>query len=420
MRRASHPFQVFVKPAGAVCNLDCGYCYYLKKQQLFPKDVPLRMPDDLLEHYIIQHIEASPEEVLRFSWHGGEPTILGLDYYRKIIALQRKHAAGGRRILNGIQTNGMLLNDEWCRFFAAEDFSVGLSLDGPRELHDLYRVTRGGQTTHKQAMHAYRLLKQHHVPCDLLCVVHRGNVLHPLQVYRFFKEIGAMELSFLPAVEPAPGTAEGISLHTVPAQAYGSFLCAIFDEWVRQDIGRIRVQIIEEAARMASGLEPSLCIFRETCGEIPVIEHNGDFFACDHFVDAAHRQGNIRDTSLVDLLESPGQLSFGQAKREGLPECCRRCDVLRMCRGGCPKDRFLQSPDGEPGLNFLCEGLKRFFNHCRPYLASMAELERAGQPREQLMQLARLMSAESYPETGRNDPCPCGSGRKYKKCCMAR
>ena len=416
----SHPFQVFVKPAGAVCNLDCGYCYYLKTQRLFPKDVPLRMPDDLLEHYIIQHIEASPEEVIHFSWHGGEPTILGLDYYRKIAALQRKHAAGGRRIVNGIQTNGMLLNDEWCRFFAAEDFSVGLSLDGPRELHDLYRVTRDGQTTYKQAMRAYRLLRQYHVPCDLLCVVHRGNVHHPLQVYRFFKEIGARELSFLPAVEPAPGTAEGISPHTVPAQAYGSFLCAIFDEWIRQDIGRIRVQIIEEAARMASGLEPSLCIFRETCGEIPVIEHNGDFFACDHFVDAAHRQGNIRDTSLVDLLESPGQLSFGQAKRDRLPEYCRRCDVLPMCRGGCPKDRFLKSPDGEPGLNFLCEGLKRFFKHCRPYLTSMAELERAGQPRERLMQLAQLMGAESYPEAGRNDPCPCGSGRKYKKCCLTK
>jgi uncharacterized protein len=415
--KASRPFQIFVKPAGAACNLDCSYCYYLKKQHLFPASGSFRMADELLESYIIQHIETSPEEVVYFSWHGGEPTILGLEYYRRIVRIQREHHADGRRIVNGIQTNGILLNEEWCHFLAKEGFSVGLSLDGPPELHDRYRVTKAQKPTHREVMQSYRLLKQHRIPCDLLCVIHQGNVAHPAQIYRFFKEIGAQDLSFLPVVESRPEIREGISPHTVSARAYGIFLCTVFDEWIRHDIGQIRVQIFEEAARTAAGQEHLLCLFRETCGDIPVLEHNGDFFSCDHFVDAPHRLGTLREKPLIELLESPGQKAFGQAKWDRLPDYCRKCDVLSYCHGGCPKDRFLRTPDGEEGLNYLCQGFKQFFTHSRPYLVSMATLTQAGQPREGVMRLAQLMSAETFPDAGRNNPCPCGSGRKYKKCC---
>ena len=274
------------------------------------------MSEDLLEEYIVQHIEASPSPAITFSWHGGEPTILGLDYFRKIVALERKHRPPGRRIINGIQTNGILLDEEWCRFLAAEGFGVGLSLDGPPEMHDRYRVTKGREPTHRQTMRAFDLLQRHRIPCDILCVVHDQNVHYPAQIYSFFKEIGGLYVGFLPVVERKQDSQSGVSSHTVPSEAFGMFLCTIFDEWMRRDIGRITVQIFDEASRPALGLEHSLCIFRETCGEIPVIEHNGDFFPCDHFVDAEHRLGNISETPLVTLLESPAQKSFGLAGRD--------------------------------------------------------------------------------------------------------
>ena len=300
------------------------------------------MPDDLLEDYIVQQIAMTPGSEVLFSWHGGEPTILGLDYFRRIVEIQRTHCPAGKHIANSIQTNGVLLTEEWCRFFAAEKFGVGLSLDGPRELHDAYRVTKDRRATHRQVMQSYRLLRRHKIPVDLLCVVHAQNVQHPLEVYHFFKEIGAQYLSFIPLVEPQPGAPGGVSGRTVPAEAFGRFLCAIFDEWVRHDMGRIIVQIFEEAARPAYGLGHSLCIFRPTCGDVPVVEHNGDFYQCDHFVTPEHRLGNIRETPLAELLESPAQDAFGRAKQETLPGYCRACDVRAMCNGGCPKDRIIQ------------------------------------------------------------------------------
>jgi len=400
--KASREFQVFAKPGGAVCNLDCRYCYYLEKQQLYPKGASFRMDDALLEEYIAQHIDASPGPDVNFSWHGGEPTVLGLDYFRTIVGLQRKYQLPGWRITNGVQTNGTLLDEEWCRFFSAEHFRVGLSLDGPWELHDRYRVTKGQRPTHREVMRGFRLLRRHRVPSDILCVVHDQNVQHPAQIYRFFREIGAHYIGFLPVVEPAPDADRGVSPQTVPAEAFGEFLCTIFDEWARRDVGRISVQIFEEAFRPARGLEHSLCVFRKTCGEIPVVEHNGDFFSCDHFVDEQHRLGNIHETALVELLESPAQRTFGQAKLDGLPRYCRTCEVRPMCNGGCPKDRFLRTPDGEEGLNYLCAGFKRFFTHVR----------------SRLMQPATLRNGRHSPSTSRNDPCPCGSGRKYKKCCL--
>lgn len=420
MVKASRDFQVFAKPGGALCNLDCRYCYYLKKQHLYPEGEVFRMPDGLLEDYIVQHIEASPGPVVNFSWHGGEPTVLGLDYFRRIVALQRKHEPSGVRISNGMQTNGVLLDEEWCRFLSAEHFSVGLSLDGPQELHDRYRVTRGQRPSHKQTMRGFKLLRRAKIPCDILCVVNDHNVQYPTQVYRFFKEIGGRYLGFLPAVEQMPGAQGGVSPHSVPAEAFGAFLCTIFDEWVRTDIGRIAVQIFEEAARPVRGLDHSLCVFRETCGEIPVVEHNGDFFSCDHFVDEQHRLGNIRETPLVELLESPAQRAFGQAKLDALPSCCLTCEVRAMCNGGCPKDRFSRTPEGEEGLSYLCAGYKRFFTHSLPAILKLASPWSAGLSPEQLMQLVRSPDGTTVPGAGRNDACPCGSGRKYKKCCLGK
>jgi len=417
--KASREFQIFAKPAGALCNLDCHYCYYLQKELLYPQTKSFRMADDLLEEYIVQQIEIAPEPEINFFWHGGEPTILGLDYFRRIVEIQHKHRPNGRRIINSIQTNGVLLTDDWCRFFAAENFAVGLSIDGPPALHDAYRVTKDNKATHRQVMQGYRLLRQHKLPVDLLCVVHAQNVQYPLEVYRFFKEIKAQYLSFIPLVESQQDPRGGVSERTVPAEAFGAFLCAIFDEWVRQDIGRIIVQSFEEAARPAYGLDHSLCVFRPTCGDVPVVEHNGDFYRCDHFVTPEHRLGNIRETPLLELLESPAQEDFGRAKQETLPRCCQVCDVRNMCNGGCPKDRIIRTLDGEPGLNYLCAGYRRFFTHCRPYTAQMAALRWAGHPPEQLMQQLRATAARALPKAGRNDPCPCGSGRKYKKCCLS-
>jgi uncharacterized protein len=372
MGKSLRSFQVFVKPAGPVCNLSCDYCYYLGKKSFFPETETFRMPEIILEEYIVQHIEASTESLIRFSWHGGEPTILGLDFFKKLVKLQLLHQPANRRIVNGLQTNGTLLDEQWCDFLSAEGFSVGLSLDGPEKIHDRFRHTRGGKSSFVQAMKGYELLRAYGVDTDILCVVNAHNVKYPLQVYRFFKEIEASYISFLPLVEKVNDAENQVSPRTVPALIFGEFLCNIFDEWVKSDIGRIKIQIFEEAARTAFGQEHSLCIFRKTCGEIPVIEHNGDFFSCDHFVNENHKLGNIIETPLIDLLESRAQRTFGQAKWDKLPGYCLNCEVLEMCNGECPKNRFLKSPEGEIGLNYLCQGYKHFFNHCQPWVDEVA------------------------------------------------
>ena len=419
MVKAARDFQVFAKPFGALSNLACHYCYYLKKENLYRDGAPLRMSDDILAEYIAQHIEASPAATVHFSWHGGEPTLLGLDYFRKIVALQRQYQTPAQRILNGMQTNGTLLDEEWCRFLKAEGFAVGISLDGPQELHDRYRVTKGQEPTYEKAMRGYKLLRRHRIPGDVLCVVNAENVRHPTQVYRFFKEIRAPYLGLLPLVEPQPDHSGGVSDRSVPAEAFGAFLCTIFDEWLSRDVSRVKVQIFEEVAGLALGQAPTLCIFQETCGNVPVIEHNGDFYACDHFVDETHRRGNIQETPLVELLESPAQRAFGESKQQTLPRYCRTCEVLVPCHGGCPKDRLISAPDGEGGLNYLCAAYKRFFTYCRPFVAELAALWRRqslGGPEPPV----RDNVIPAPAPTARNAPCPCGSGRKYKKCCLGK
>jgi uncharacterized protein len=417
MLKASRGFQIFVKPIGPVCNMRCRYCYYLEKERFYPDGESFRMPHDLLEAYIVQHIDASPDEVIRFSWHGGEPTLLGLDYFRTIVALQRKHRPSGRPIANGIQTNGTLLNDAWCTFLAAEGFAVGLSLDGAQELHDRCRLGRDGRSTFHQTMRGYERLRAHGVLTDILCVVSAHNVVHPLEVYRFFKDIEAPYVTFLPLVIRQQGAEEGVSALSVRPEEWGDFLCMVFDEWVSGDIGRIKVQIFEEAARTAFGQEHSLCIFRPVCGDIPVVEHNGDCYSCDHFVDADHFLGNIGDKPLVKMIDSARQKAFGLAKLKALPSICRLCEVREMCHGECPKNRFLTTPDGETGLNYLCAGYKRFFTHCLPFVREVAAEWRRQIPEPSTGQGTIIRKG---PEPGRNDPCPCGSGKKYKKCCLTK
>lgn len=406
MSRKLSDFQIFAKPASYRCNLQCSYCYYLGKSGLFAEDLLPRMADDLLEAYIRGHIAAHPGKTVHFSWHGGEPTLLGIEYFQRIVQLQQQFCPPHRQITNGIQTNGTLLDDNWADFLARNRFSVGLSLDGPAETHDFYRSTKQGGGSHAAAMHGYSCLVNHRIVPDILCVVSDHNVMFPLQVYRFFTGIGAKYLSFLPLVERTP---DGVSDRTVAPEAYGAFLSTVFDQWLAKDIGTIKVQIFEEAARAAFRQDHSLCLFRPTCGEIPVVEYNGDVYTCDHFVQPEWCIGNLRRTELAEILASDQLAAFGDGKRTTLPQVCRSCEVLAMCNGECPKNRFIDLPGEAVKGNYLCSGYKLFFTHCAPFVQEIArQWQRSAGPK-----------VPAATNTGRNDPCTCGSGRKFKKCCGA-
>jgi len=373
---ASRDFQIFVKPVGSACNLACRYCYY-SRSGLKAEPAKGPMAGDVLASYIRQHMAAAPAEVVRFSWHGGEPTLAGLDFFRRAVALQKKYRPDGKQVVNGIQTNGTLIDENWCRFLSRERFTVGLSLDGPQAIHDRHRQDKRGQPSFRQVMRAFDLLQLHGIRTDILCVLTNRSVTQPETLYAFFKRIGAEFLSLLPLVQPRPGKGGAVSRISVEATAFGSFLCAIFEEWKAHDIGRIQVEMFEEAIRTAFGRPPSVCIFRPTCGDVPVVEQNGDFYSCDHYVRPRYRLGNIQKNHLADLLESPAQREFGRAKKTNLPAACRTCEVLDMCNGGCPKDRFVVADNGEPGMNYICAGYKRFFTHCRPFLAAISGLRAA-------------------------------------------
>jgi uncharacterized protein len=369
-------FQIFVKPVGARCNLNCSYCYYLENKGIVLAPRGGFMSHAVLEQYILQHIEASTDTEIFFSWHGGEPTLAGLDFFRKAVTLQKALLPPGRSIINGIQTNGTLITEEWGRFFSSEGFYVGISLDGPEQYHNISRIRQGGKGTFADVMKGLDIIRKHNVPHEFLCVVSNENAHAPLEIYRFFKDLGASYITFLPLVtETAKGSGETTPDSVRPLD-FGRFISTIFDEWISGDIGKVKIQIFEEALRTAFSQEHTLCIFKPVCGGVPVVEMNGDFFSCDHFVTSEHRIGNINVSSLATLLDDPRQKAFGQAKRDTLPRYCLECEVLAMCNGECPKNRFINTPAGEPGLNYLCEGYRYFFNHSLPFIREVARLWR--------------------------------------------
>jgi len=373
MKEKPREYQVFVKPAGAVCNLRCSYCYYLEKKGLFPEDHHFLMDDVTLEKFIIQNIEAFDDELISFSWHGGEPLLAGIDFYRRVLYYQSLNKPEGKVILNGIQTNGTLIDEEWAKFLSENNFLIGISIDGDSGLHNTFRKKKNGEGTWQDVVKGFQHLLKWGVIPEILCVVSSENVKYPVGIYNLFKEAGAKFMTFLPLVERDINSPTGVSDRSVPPDEFGYFLSSVFDEWVENDVGNIKVQIFEEAARCAFNQEHTLCIFRVNCGGVPVVEHNGDFYSCDHYVSRDHLLGNINTTSLADLLESDRQIAFGMAKSHTLPDYCKQCEVIQMCNGECPRNRFTYTPDGKAGLNYLCRGYRYFFNHCQPFVEAVRQ-----------------------------------------------
>jgi len=416
-------FHVMAKPTGARCNLACDYCFFLKKDRLYPES-DFRMSDETMEAYIRQTIEGHSVPEVTIAWQGGEPTLMGLDFFRRAVDEEKKHARPGLRIENSFQTNGILIDEDWCRFFHENNFLVGLSLDGPRELHDAYRHDKGGQPVFDKVERAARLMQKHGVEFNILCTVNAANSWRPLEVYRYVRdELGARYIQFIPIVERdnETGSQEGPRLtdRTVDSSQYGRFLIEIFDEWVRRDVGIMFVPFFD--AVLASYLfgQSSLCVLRPACGDALALEHNGDLYSCDHFVEPSYRLGNIGETPIAELASSERQQAFGRAKTVTLPRSCRVCAFLFTCHGECPKNRVLTTPDGEPGLNWLCQGLRTFFEHTERPMKIMADLLRQGQYADSIMKILAEEEGRSIPapdRTGRNDLCPCGSGSKYKNC----
>jgi uncharacterized protein len=416
-------FHVMSKPTGAQCNLECDYCFFLKKDRLYP-DSDFRMSDETMEAYIRQTIEGHRVPEVTIAWQGGEPTLMGLDFFRRTMEVEKKYIKPGMRIENTLQTNGVLINEEWCKFFHENNFLIGLSLDGPRHLHDTYRHDKGGKSVFDKVMRAARLMQNHDVEFNILCTINAKNSQHPLEEYRFFRdELEARYLQFIPIVERdnETGNQEGTQVtdRTVDPEQYGQFLIAIFDEWVRRDVGIMFVQFFDGVLASYVRGHSTLCILTPTCGEGVALEHNGDLYSCDHFVEPSYLLGNIGQTPLPELVVSDAQRSFGRAKSETLPSYCRECKYLFTCHGECPKNRVLTTPDGEPGLNWLCAGLKAFFEHVDRPMQIMADLLRRGQYADGIIKILAQEEGRPIPredKVGRNDPCPCGSGEKYKKC----
>lgn len=399
-------FHVMTKPIGPICNLDCKYCFYLEKEKLFPSNENFKMRDDVLETYIRQYIENQSVPEVSFAWQGGEPTLLGVKYFGRIVELQQKHA-GGKKITNALQTNGTLLDDEWCEFLAKNDFLIGLSIDGPPKMHDTYRVGKKGENSYEKVIRGLRLLKKHGVNFNTLTVVNRVNSQKPLEVYRFLRENGSGFIQFIPLVErlaDAEATKLGLDLAVPPRvdqetarmpvtdwsvepKQYGEFLVTIYDEWVKRDVGQVFVQLFDVALGNWMGLGGGLCVFSENCGSALAIEHNGDVYSCDHYVYPQYRLGNVLNDALGDMVNSEFQRKFGTDKSATLPAYCRNCEVRFACHGECPKHRFLRTPDGERGLNYLCQAYKRFFKHADPSMKKMAALLRAGRPAADIMRL---------------------------------
>lgn len=427
-------FHLLAKPSGSTCNIDCKYCFFLSKEALYPNDKQ-RMSQQTLETYIRQLLESHRTPEVTVAWQGGEPTLMKLEFFRHSVELVEKYRRPGQQIQQTFQTNGILLDDEWCAFFKEHNFLVGLSVDGPREIHNTNRVDRGGQGTFDKVMNGWRKLRDHKVDFNILCTVNSANEHHGRTVYRFFRdELHAEWIQFIPIVERAtadtiqianlgwsekPGqkrllytqTGNLVTKRSVGGKQYGQFLVDVFEEWVRHDIGRVYVQLFDVTLEAYFGRH-LLCIHAPTCGYGPALEHNGDLYSCDHFVEPRFRLGNIHETHMLQLVSSPEQRKFGNDKRDTLTEQCKSCEVRPLCNGGCPKDRFMLSRDGEPGQNYLCAGLELFFKHTQPAMRAMGQLLQQRRPPSDLM----AMTAAQDKKRGRHQLCPCGSGRKFGSC----
>ena len=395
-------FHIMAKPTGSACNLSCDYCFFLKKEKLYPGSA-FRMPDDVHEAYIRQLLEAHEVPHVTIAWQGGEPSLMGLDFFRRSIELQKKYRKPGTRIENTFQTNGILLDDDWCRFFHENSFLIGLSLDGPKELHDVYRKDKGGRGTFDRVVKAARLLQRHQVEFNVLCTVNSKNSDHPLEVYRFFRDdLDAHYIQFIPIVERdnESGYQEGnaVTDRSVGPDQWGRFLIEIFDEWVKRDVGKTFVLNFDGALAGWLDMAGTVCIFGPTCGLGMALEHNGDLYSCDHFVEPSFYLGNVMKTPMIELVASDKQRRFGQDKKDTLPRYCRECDVLHICNGECPKNRFIETPDGEPGLNYLCEGYKAFFKHADRPMKIMAGLIRRGRLAEEVMKIVESGGGTASPE----------------------
>lgn len=421
---------VMSKPTSSVCNLDCTYCYYLEKEKLYPEQNNYLMDEETLERYVQQYIAAQDVDEVHFVWQGGEPTLAGIDFYRKALILQQKYAQG-KRILNSLQTNGILLNDEWCEFFRQHQFLIGLSIDGPQDLHDVYRVTRQGRNTFEKVMNAIELLKKHQVEFNTLTVVNDANVKHPERVYEFLKSTGSSYIQFIPLVErkaqevhdgdlyyidPSYTKKSQVTKWSVGAADYGEFLNRIFDIWVRSDIDKVYVQMFDTTLGAWCDQPAHLCVFNETCGHAFALESNGDVYQCDHYVYPEYKLGNLHHNELRALNQSDEAKAFGQDKKASLSHACLKCDYRFACHGGCPKHRFVDIPNSKFQHNYFCEGYKSFFRHSEPAMKKMRDLIMMRRSPAELMS----QYADNRPvmkTIGRNDPCFCNSGKKYKKCC---
>ena len=395
------PLYVMLKPAGAHCNLACKYCYYLEKNKLYPTAQRHLMSDEMLEQFTREYIEAQTMSQVLFTWHGGEPLLRSIDFYRKALSLQQKYA-GGRHIDNVIQTNGTLLTDEWCEFFAQNHWLVGISIDGPQPYHDHYRLTAAGKPSWQKVMQGIKLLKKHGVEWNAMAVVNAYNVNHPLEFYRFFKENGCQFLQFTPIVERLTRHEDGrtlasladkneipLSEASVTPEQWGYFLCAIFDEWVRKDVGKIFVEIFDCTLANWMGISPGICAYSKECGHAGVMEHNGDVYSCDHFVFPEYKLGNIRDHSLIDMLYGEQQQEFSRLKHSSLPRQCKECDMEFACHGECPKNRFMKDKYGDSGLNYLCPGYYHYYQHVAPYMDYMKQELMSQRPPSNIMKVVQ-------------------------------
>ena len=406
-KNAPPAFHLLAKPTGAICNLDCQYCFFLSKEQLYPGS-KFRMADDLLETYIKQLLESHRTPEVTIAWQGGEPTLMGLEFFQRSIELVEKHKKPGQEVSHTLQTNGTRLDDDWGRFFKQHNFLIGLSVDGPQPLHDTYRVDKRGRGSFEQVMQGWKTLKKHQVDFNVLCTVNAANGDRPLEVYRFFRdELGAEFIQFIPIIERVNEdgstliqSGNQVTERSVQPEQFGRFLNSVFDEWVRRDVGKVFIQHFDAALANWVGVQPGVCIFSKTCGNALALEHNGDLYSCDHFVEPDYKLGNIQETHMIEMIASEQQRQFGQAKFDTLPQYCRTCEVRFACNGGCPKNRFIETPDGETGLNYLCAGYKAFFTHIDKPMRMMAQLLRQGRYADEVMQLLATQERQARKPAG--------------------